>query len=278
MGAYATDYISSAVNNSNYAGSTVSKAISAASVTQTATKVVSSAGSVAGSVLNVGGKILSRANPYITALTTAYSLGSSAYDYFTADEKTKLTEPEKEVVQQTEAIQKVAEVSAQKAETLKQTVQIVADSVSYEQGQTLPSVLSQNAKALTLSVNALTTTLNEQLSLLNNYMMANLIYQQQFLDLKTEESNLKVESMIYDKSLENQVYDSDGNLLSDMVSPREWAVRKNATVAKDTTDKINYDVDDFLDDSSIDLSSIIGYEDGSDIMREYISNLGGTVL
>jgi len=282
MGAYAVDYVntavnnttyvgsttSGAVNNSNYAGNTVSKTVSSATV-------ASKAGTTAGTVLSVGGKILARANLWLTAAQLAYTVGSSIWDYFSKDEIEQMTEAEKETVQQYESMQKVAETQQQKTQDVKDQTKAVADSVSYQQGQTLPSVLSQNAKALTQSINALTVSFNEQFSLLNNYMMANVLYQQQFLDLKTAESDLKIESMTYNKTSQT-IKDLDGNEVVNL-APRDASMVKNATVAKDTTDKINYDVDDLLDDSPIDLSSIIGYEDGSDIMREYILSLGGTV-
>lgn len=272
MCAYAYDYVNTPANNSNYASGTISRTVASAPVASSATTVASS-GVTLGKVLSVGGKVLSRAN----LITGALSLLYEGYQYMTAEDIAKLPESEQEVVKQAEALKKTVDTQKEGTQSLKEEVKAVADGVNDQQGQTLPSVLSQNAKALTLSVNALTSTLSEQLGLMNNYMMANLIYQQQFLDLKTEVGDLKIEAMQYDKNGLNKVYDSDGNLMSDMVAPREWVIRKNATVAKDMTDKINYDVDDLLDDSPIDLSSIIGYEDGSDIMREYILSLGGTV-
>lgn len=290
MGAYAVDYVdkavnnssfvgsnaSGAVNNSNYAGSTVSKTVTASSVSSVASK----AGATAGTVLSVGGKVLSRANLYLTAAQLAYSVGSSIWDYFTKEEIEQMTDEERETVQQYESMQKVAETQQQKTEAVKEETKAVADSVTYEQGQTLPSVLSQNAKALTQSINALTVSFNEQFGLLNNYMMANVLYQQQFLDLKTAESGLKIESMEFMKKTQ-PVYDLDGNKLGE-ASPRDVKFQKDTVVGIDNTDKINFNLDDDgnLDDivDGVDFSSILGYSGDTEVVKELFKQLGGQGL
>ncbi len=179
-----------------------------------------------------------------------------------------------------ENIAKNIDYTQQKNEALKEKVQTIDNSVVYEQGQSLPFVLSQNAKALTQSINTLTSTVSEQLGLLNNYMMAFAIYQQQFLDIKASEADLKIESMEFAKTAQS-VKDLDGQVVASF-APREASLVKDVTLAKDTTDKINFELppefDADLSSDKLDISSILGYDDGSDIYKEFFTRMGGVGL
>ncbi|MBN1839487.1 MAG: hypothetical protein JW802_05525 [Campylobacterales bacterium] len=324
MGAVAVDYVNKPSNNATYKGSGAVKAptppISASSASTVST--VSAGGSTLGKVLSVGKNVLGRFN--------TIGMFVQGMDYVNDKRKERLAEieaeyakldetqqAEKEALEQAMAYEKGAIAQEDKAQEVKQEAGAIADSVVYNQGDTLPSVLTQNAKALTQSLNTLTTTINEQFSLLNNYMMANLIVQGQFLDLKTAEGDLKVESMQYAKTpvassvlktdsvvgmspreievshrsneVEARVYarnpvsvkDWDENVLAD-IAPREAELVKNATLAKDTTDKINFEVEDDwgLDDivDGIDISQIFGYSPDSDVIKEAFNRLGGSGL
>lgn len=296
MGAVAVDYVNKPSNNANYKGSGAVKAptppISATASSTVST--VSVGGSTLGKVLNFGKNVAGRAN-----LVGMFVQGM---DYINDKRKERLAEieaeyakldetqqAEKEALEQAMAYEKGAIAQEDKAQEVKQEAGAIADSVTYAQGQTLPSVLSQNSKALTQSLNTLTTTMNEQFALLNNYMMANLIVQGQFLELKTLESGLKVESMEYDKEniklkdLEgNSIADPDNGLISTPLSPRDIRVIRDTTLAKDTTDKINFEIPEELESELssdlLDISDILGYPDGADIFKEYYSRLGGVGL
>jgi hypothetical protein len=282
MGAYAVDYITSAANNSNYAGEMVNSVSRAGSTTATSaitTSTLLAEKTALGTVLNIGGKIVSRANPYISTLMLGKDVYDSVSSYLDSVDIEKQNEADKYILEQSQIIRAQLEKEFFGKETLENDTAEISNSVTYTQGQNLPSVLTQNAKALTDSVNKLTLTINEQFSLLNNYMMANTLLQQQFLDLKTVESELKVESMQYNKTSQT-VKDLDDNVIADL-SPREASHIKNATVAKDTTDKINFELPDNLMDEindNVDISSILGYDDGADIFREFYTRLGGTDL
>lgn len=264
MGAYAYDYINKAVNNSNYAGNfvaTVSKnnlsaSASAVASVSTVSTVATEAGSAfsLGNVLKIGGKVLSRANVPLTLLALAKGGYDNLMDYYNSAEYQDLTEDEQNIVKEAVTIAETSQIQEQKTEDLKQDTQSLADSVVYTQGQTLPDVLSQNAKALTQSVNFLSQTLSEQFGLLNNYMMGNLLLQQQFLDLKTQESGLKIDALEFNR-YSTMVKDLDSNEIAKL-SPREASYIKDATLAKDTTDKINFELDLDLDNLDIDIPEL----------------------
>jgi len=255
---------SAAVNNPMYSGGSVSSA----------------SGSSVGSTTVVGSKTLTNYNAsnLLTNITTV-GVGTGLV-YYTDEELAAMNESERAVAEQNESLQKAVEAQADKVKTVEQKNEEIASGVTYEQGQALPSVLASNAKALTLSINSLTSVIAEQFSLLNNYMMGNLMYQQQFLDIKTEESGLKIESMQYNKSTQT-VYDLDGNALG-KAAPRDLTTQKDAVVAIDHTDKINFNLDDDgdIDDvaDGIDLSSILGYNGDTDVVKELFEKLGGQGL
>ena len=269
----ATDYITSPSNNASYVGSGAVK-----QVIQTAT--TSASGSLISSALGFAGRVATRFNPYIFAGSVLYDIGSSVINSLSKEEKAQLSEPELVAYEHAENIAKNIDYTKQKNEALKEKVQTIDNSVVYEQGQSLPSVLSQNAKALTQSINTLTSTVSEQLGLLNNYMMAFAIYQQQFLDIKASEADLKIESMEFAKTAKT-VKDLDGQEIASF-SPREAELVKNATLAKDTTDEINFELppefDADLSSDKLDISSILGYDDGSDIYKEFFTRMGGVGL
>ena len=94
--------------------------------------------------------------------------------------------------------------------------------------------------------------------------------------LRAGEIELNKESMEYAKTAQT-VKDLDGQLVASF-APREAELVKNATLAKDTTDKINFDIDDFIDEPEIDISSIFGYSGDADVVKEFFSHLGGRGL
>lgn len=394
--------------------------------TGAAEKVVKTASSLATSgalsgAVRYGASAVARVNPYIGLAMGAYD----AYQYLTQEEKAKLSEPERVAVESSENIARTLALTDEKSVDLLEKTKEIADSVNYAQGESLPSVLSQNAKALTESINTLTFTVNQQFSLLNNYMMALTIYQQQFLDLKVSDVNLKADSVtalnalpvslfqlveaiqgigsissvdgittplskisesikeISEVSLEsvssaikgidgvsaplskvveaiqglgstslaqlvqavqgigaipstdgiveavkgigsvslsidelaklkavdNQqvkehyalregeialnkesmeyaktaqtVQDLDGKTIASF-APREASLVKDVTLAKDTTDKINFELPPELDSDllldNLDISGILGYDDGSDIFKEFFQRMGGVGL
>lgn len=388
-------------------------------VVQTATNLATS-GALSGAV-RFGVSAVARVNPYLALGMGAYD----AYQYLTQEEKAQLSIPERVAVENSENMARTLGLTQEKSRELGEQTKAINDSVVYEQGQTLPSVLSQNAKALTQSINTLTSTVNEQFGLLNNYMMALAIYQQQFLDLKVSDVNLKAESVtalnalpvslfqlveaiqgigaipsvdgittplskisesikeISEVSLESvssaikgidgvsaplsrvveaiqglgstslvqlvqavqgigaipstdgiveavkgigsvslsidelaklkavdneqvkehyalregeialnkesmeyaktsqTVKDLDGQVVASF-APREAELVKNATLAKDTTDKINFELppefDADLSLDKLDISGILGYDDGSDIYKEFFTRMGGVGL
>ena len=215
---------SAAVNNPMYSGGSVASA----------------SGSSVGSTTVVGSKTFTKynASDLLTNITTV-GVGTGLV-YYTDEELKAMNDSERAVAEQNESLQKAVEAQADKVKTVEQKNEEIASGVTYEQGQTLPSVLASNAKALTLSINSLTSAITEQLALLNNYMMGNLIYQQQFLDIKTEESAFNIDSMQYNR-LTQTVYDLDGNALG-KAAPRDLTTQKDAVVAIDHTDKINYEL------------------------------------
>ena len=324
MGAVAVDYVNKPSNNATYKGSGAVKAPAPVISATTASTVstVSAGGSTLGKVLSFGKNFVGRAN--------VVGLGISALDYINDHRLARIAEIEaeyakldesqqieKELLEQAKAFEENALKQDEKLKEVKQEADSIADSVAYTQGDTLPSVLTQNAKALTQSINTLTTTLNEQFALLNNYMMANLIVQGQFLDLKTVEGGLKVEAMEFSKNpvntsilkndsvvgmspreievshrsneVEAKVYartattvkDWDENVLAD-IAPREAELVKNTTLAKDTTDKINFSLDEDIDFDDIvdgiDLPSIFGYSGDTEPLKEFYERLGGKGL
>lgn len=307
----AVDYVSKSVNNVSYTGNgAVNKIV--ADTTGTVVKNVTSSTVANVTALRVGGSVLSRVNPYLFAAKTIYDIGSAAYEYLTEDEKAELTPVEREAVNQVEEYAKNLDYQKQKTEDLKQKTDEISNSVTYEQGQSLPSVLTQNAKALTQSVNTLNSTMNEQMTLQNNNFQGLLIYLEQFLQLQTELAPLKIDAMNYQKNsapahvlnatnvsglsprdiqvskhsydIEAKEYarspqtvnDWDENTLAD-IAPREARLVKDATVAIKTTDENNFQLDDDDIDiaSPIDISSVFGYDKNSDIFKDLYKNLGG---
>ncbi|WNY98743.1 hypothetical protein SUSP_001161 [Sulfurospirillum sp. 'SP'] len=218
-------------------------------------------------------------------------------------------------------------------------------------GETLPSVLTSNAKALVTSVNTLTSTFGEKFDYLNNYMYGLLTYldiatglmQQSYslnkeladnskkkeedntlqvgdskmspaeiearknlamlkaydfkntpvsqtvleaenvvgmtpLEIEASHRSFEVEAKVFAKTPQ-KVKDWDENELAD-ISPREARLVKDATVAIDTTDKINFELDDEDVDNLVteNIRSIFGYADDSVAIKEMFTRLGGIGL
>lgn len=275
--------VSSSANNASYAGryspanngSYSSGAVK--TFTPSTTTVTSQTGSGVGTIKQYGTTNFTTldVSGYVKNLTNASD--GLLNTYFSDAQKAEMTSPERSLIEQYEALQKVAEDQGKKKEEVETKTKEIADGVRYEQGDPLPSVLSKNAKSLTEAINALTNAFTDQFTLLNNYMMANLIYQQQFLDIKTEESGLKIESMEYNKTTK-PVYDLDGNQLGE-AAPREVKFQKDAVVGIEKTDINNFELDSEDIDivTPFDISSIYGYERNSVIYENIIKGLGGSV-
>lgn len=97
----------------------------------------------------------------------------------------------------------------------------------------------------------------------------------EFFDKKGKEADLNMESLEYDKKPQ-EVKDLDGQTVGTF-APREASLVKNAAVAKETTDKNNFDIDDLIDDDPLDLTSILGYEKSSDIILDYVQKMQGKI-
>ncbi|AHJ12337.1 hypothetical protein [Sulfurospirillum multivorans] len=278
---------SSSANNASYQGRytasnnvSYARSSSVSPLTSSETTVVSQSGTGVGTVKQYSSTNITNFNvaDYVKNLTNAS--GGSSYTYYTDEQKAQMSAPDRLLIEQYEAMQKVSEDQNKNKQAVKDQTKEVVNGINYQQGDTLPSVLSQNAKALTQAINALTTTFTDQFTLLNNYMMGGLIYQQQFLDIKTAESGLKIESMEYNKT-QQTVYDLDGNALG-QATPRDLGVQKDAVVGIDHTDKINFEIPDELESDlssdDLDISTILGYDDGADIFKEFYTRMGGTGL
>lgn len=90
----------------------------------------------------------------------------------------------------------------------------------------------------------------------------------------------EVEAKVYARTA-TTVKDWDENVLAD-IAPREAELVKNTTLAKDTTDKINFSLDDDggIDEivNGIDLPSIFGYSGDTEALKEFYERLGGQGL
>lgn len=90
----------------------------------------------------------------------------------------------------------------------------------------------------------------------------------------------EVEAKVYARTA-TTVKDWDENVLAD-IAPRDAELVKNATLAKDTTDKINFSLDDDgdIDEivNGIDLPSIFGYSGDTEALKEFYERLGGQGL
>ena len=278
---------SSSANNASYQGRytasnnvSYARSSSVSPLTSSETTVVSQSGTGVGTVKQYSSTNITNFNvaDYVKNLTNAS--GGSSYTYYTDEQKAQMSAPDRLLIEQYEAMQKVSEDQNKNKQAVKDQTKEVVNGINYQQGDTLPSVLSQNAKALTQAINALTTTFTDQFTLLNNYMMGGLIYQQQFLDIKTAESGLKIESMEYNKT-QQTVYDLDGNALG-QATPRDLGVQKDAVVGIDHTDKINFTLDDDgdLEDimDGVDITGIFGYDSDADVIKEAFNRLGGVGL
>jgi len=99
-------------------------------------------------------------------------------------------------------------------------------------------------------------------------------------EIEVSHRSNEVEAKVYARTA-TTVKDWDENVLAD-IAPREAELVKNATLSKDTTDKINFSLDDDgdIDDivEGVDLSKIFGYEPDSDIIKEAFTRLGGVGL
>ena len=156
---------------------------------------------------------------------------------------------------------------------------------------TLPETMINNTSALVQSLNALTLSFQQQLGYMSSGILSVGAYLDQLVTLKQKEfefhqetesiklekTQLQKESYEFKKTAQD-VYDLDGQKVASF-APREAELVKNTTVAKDTTDKINFELDD-EDLEPDDSSSFVlgGFSKSSDIMSEYITAMGGSVV
>lgn len=98
------------------------------------------------------------------------------------------------------------------------------------------------------------------------------------LQIEVSHRSNEVEARVYQRT-PTQVKDIDENVLFD-IAPREARLVKDATVAKDTTDKINFELDDEDVDLAdpLDIKTIFGYSSDSDSLKEFYTRLGGIGL
>lgn len=179
----------SPVNSSSYSGIASSSKTSNTTTlsTQAVTSVPSASGSTIGRVITSNGQTLTQATPLALVSEASQKLASGGsgdntdYKYYSDTERQALSDELKQMVSQAEQFQRFAEQQQEKASQLQEDLKANEDSVDYTEGQSLPLVLSNNAKSLTTSINSLTSSVNEQFSLLNNNMMGMLIYFEQFL-------------------------------------------------------------------------------------------------
>lgn len=315
MGALVKDYINQPSNNSSYTGTGLaSSRTSINTPSPSVESVVAASGEVIGDVLSIAGMVLPVSRPYKVAL----ELAGEGIKRFTREEKEALSKPEQNVVEQGEALQKAQENQSKILEEITDSLEQVSSNIKYEQGNPLPEVMTNNMKSLADTLSIFVTSFNEQFSLMNNYLMAGLIYQQQFLDLKMTESALlqdyyqflrtqqtvkdsrgntvsslaprearaykdsyAVESFDYQK-VPMQVKDIDENVLFD-IPPREVKTVMHSTVAKDTTDKINFELPEDTDDDTISpeemnfIKACMGYGGESELTKSFINGVGGSV-
>lgn len=98
------------------------------------------------------------------------------------------------------------------------------------------------------------------------------------LQIEVSHRSNEVEARVYQRT-PTQVKDIDENVLFN-IAPREANLVKNSVVAINATDEKNFELDeDDLDIlNPLDISSIFGYEKSSDIIEEYITKMGGSIL
>ena len=97
-------------------------------------------------------------------------------------------------------------------------------------------------------------------------------------EIEVSHRSNEVEARVYQRT-PTTVKDIDENVLFD-IAPREARFVKDATVAKDTTDKINFELDDEDVDLAdpLDIKTIFGYSSDSDALKEFYTRLGGIGL
>lgn len=98
------------------------------------------------------------------------------------------------------------------------------------------------------------------------------------LQIEASHRSFEVEAKVYAKTAQT-VKDWDENVLAD-ISPREARLVKDATIAIDTTDKINFVLDDEDVDlvTPLDIKTIFGYDGDSSTVQELFKRLGGVGL
>ena len=169
----------------------------------------------------------------ISLISTAYDALSSIYNSLSSDDaqkaKAKMDELESEKKKLEE--QKVKNEETAKAQTdLKDYTTRQQDAMSPPvTGETLPSVLTKNAKELVTSVNTLSTTLGEKFDYFNNYMYGFLTYMDivvGFMD-KTYTLNKELADNAKKKEDDNALQVGDTKM-----SPAEIEAQKNLAMWK----------------------------------------------
>ncbi|AFL69762.1 hypothetical protein [Sulfurospirillum barnesii] len=221
MGAVAVDYVNQPSNNVKYVGNGAVK-VPAPTVatppisTNVSTVVNKSVESVFGSNGKAGGKTIGRSNLLGLAVSLAAPL---IYDYFTDDEKASLTDSELQAVERYESLQKsyetqlaaLKDLEEMNHKVLEKAPEVVATPfTAYSQGEALPTVLSNNSKALVKSVDSLASvnakgvgaiveavgvlsnSLSKELVNLNTTLKSSLLIQQQLLDISS--ATLQIEA------------------------------------------------------------------------------------
>lgn len=288
-------------------------------------------------------------------MDTAYNALSGIYNSLSGDDasvvKAEMTQLESEKAKLQQQIE-TGQLTMEKADALNDYLTRQQDAMTPPAtGETLPAVLTRNAKELVTSVNKLNSTLGEKFDYFNNYFYGLLTYMDiatglmdktytlnkeladnakkkeddntlqvgdskmspaeiearknlamlkayDFkntpvsqtvleaenvvgmtpLEIEASHRSFEVEAKVFAKTPQ-KVKDWDENELAD-ISPREARLVKDATVAIDTTDKINFELDDEDVDNLVteNIRSIFGYSDDSGAIKEMFSRLGGVGL
>lgn len=350
MGALASDYINIATNNPSYVGKGSFTAPPASPAPITGLNVAKEIAYAGAGKL---GKTILPRNPYLFGVKTAY-------DIALALDKEVNGEPNPNgTTSNADAMALGADVDASVSQyvdllkynqeytkKLEDELEALKNGIGVQSGDTLPSVLVGNTKALVTTLGSFTTVFNEKFDTLNGALTGMLVYFNDLMTLKSEEIPLNIEAMKFQKSsmgivdnysgsitprevevMKNaslldslhfqkatvssgileaknlsglspreiqvskhsydveakeyakapqSVKDWDENILAD-ISPREARLVKDATVAIDTTDKINFELDteDIDIVLPIDISRIYGYEKNSEIFQDLYSKFGG---
>lgn len=235
MGALASDYINKATNNPSYVGTGAFTAPPAPTPTTGLGVANSNAwagvGSVSSTVANSVGSFIGKRNPYLFGVKTAYDITTALNNEVNsgtspngntenADAMALGADVDSSVSQYVELLKYNQEYTRK----LEEELEALKNNVTTTSGDTLPSVLVGNTKALVTTLGAFTTVFNEKFDTLNGALTGMLVYFNDLMNLKNEEIPLNIASLKYQSTIS-----------SGMLSPRDAEFQKNLSV-KDYND------------------------------------------